>query len=68
MASAAALLHARGGTLDFLMTDVSDLERVAVVTPIGNSNHSSLSVVISVAQAVPKFCVSRKVFPKHLVN
>ena len=28
--------HARGGTLDLLMTDVSDLVRVAVVVPIGN--------------------------------
>ena len=39
--------HARGGTLDLLMTDVSDLVRVAVVAPIGNSDHSSLSAVIS---------------------
>ena len=44
--------HARGGTLDFLMTDVPDLVRVAVVAPIGNPDHSSLSVVISMAQAI----------------
>ena len=31
--------HARGGTLDLLMTDVPDLVRVAVVAPLGNSNH-----------------------------
>ena len=54
--------HARGGTLDLLMTDVPDLVRVAVVEPIGNSDHSSLSAVISMAQAVPILCVSRKVF------
>ena len=60
--------HARGGTLDLLMTDVPDLVRVAVVAPIGNSNHSSLSVVISMAQAVPNLCVSRKVFLKRQVN
>ena len=60
--------HARGGTLDLLMTDVLDLVRVAVVAPIGNSGHSSLSAVISMAQAVPNFCVSRKVFLKHQVN
>ena len=59
--------HARGGILDFLMTDVPDLIRFAVVT-IGNSDHSSLSAVISTAQAVPKLCVSRKVFLKHQVN
>ena len=59
--------HARSGTLDLLMTDVPDLARVAVVASIGNSDHSSLSVVISMAQAVPNLCVSRKVFLKHQV-
>ena len=60
--------HARGGTLDLLMTDVPDLVRVAVVAPIGNSDHSSLSAVIAMAQAVQKLCVSRKDFLKHQVN
>ena len=46
--------HARGGTLDLLMTDVPDLIRVAVVAQIGNSDHSSLSAVILMAQAVAK--------------
>ena len=59
--------HARGGILDLLMTDVPDLIRVAVVAHIGNSDHSSLSAVISTAQAVPNLCVSSKVFLKHLV-
>ena len=39
--------HARGGTLDLLMTDVPDLARVAVVAPQGRSDHSSLSKAIS---------------------
>ena len=60
--------HTRGGTLDLLMTDIIDLVRVAVVAPIGNSDHSSLSAVISMAQAVQSLCVSRKVFLKHQVN
>ena len=60
--------HARGGILDLLMTDVPDLIHVAVVAPIGNSDHSSVSVVISTAQAVPNLCVSRKAFLKHKVN
>ena len=60
--------HARGGTLGVLMTDVPDLVWVDVVAPIGNSDHSSLSAVISMAQAVPNLCVSRKVFLKHQVN
>ena len=60
--------HARGGILDLLMTDVPDLIWVAVVAPIGNSDHSWLSAVISMAQAVPILCVSKKVFLKHLVN
>ena len=53
--------HEHGGILDLLMTDVPDLIRVAVGAPIGNSDHSSLSSVISIAQAVPNLCVSRKV-------
>ena len=44
--------HARGGTLDLLMTDVPDLVRVSVVAPIGTSDQSSMSAVISMAQAV----------------
>ena len=35
---------------------------------MGNSDHSSLSAVISMAPAVPNLCVSRKVFLKHQVN
>ena len=54
--------------LVLLMTDVPDLVRVAVVAPIGNSDHSSLGEVISMAQAVPNLRVSRKVFLKHQVN
>ena len=50
------------------MTDVPDLVRVAVVAPIGNSDHSCLSVIISMAQALPNLCVSRKVFLKLQVN
>ena len=37
-----SLTHARGGTLDLLIIDVPDLVLVAVVVPIGNSDHSSL--------------------------
>ena len=60
--------HARGGTLVLLMTDVPDFVRVAVVAPIGNTDHSSRSAAILMAQAVPNLCVSRKVFLKHQVN
>ena len=60
--------HAHGGTLELLITDVPDLAQVAVVATIGNSDHSSLLAVISMAQAVPNLCVSRKVFLKHQVN
>ena len=60
--------HARCGTLYLLMTDVPDLVQVAVVAPIGNSDHSSLSAVISMAQAVPNLYGNRKVFLKHQVN
>ena len=60
--------HARGGTLYLLMTDVPDLVWDSVAAPIGNSDHSSLSAVISMAQVVSSLCVSRKVFLKHQVN
>ena len=56
-----------GGTLD-LMTDVPHLIGVAVVAPIGNSDHSPLLAVISMPQSVPNLCVSRKVFLNHQVN
>ena len=60
--------HALGGTLDLLMTEVPELVRVAVVALIANSDHSSLSAVISMAQAVLNLCASRKFFLKHQVN
>ena len=60
--------HACGGTLDLLMTDVPDLVRVAVVAPLGRSDHSSLSIAISLAKAIINSCVSRSVLLKHRVN
>ena len=59
--------HARDRTLALLVTDVRDLVPVAVVADTGNSDHSSLSAVISMAPAVPNLCVSRIVFLKHQV-
>ena len=50
------------------MTDVPNLIRVAVVAPKDNSDHSSLSAVISMAQAVSNLSVSKNVFLKHQVN
>ena len=52
--------HARCGTHDLLMTDVPDLVRVAVVAPIGNSDHSSLPLWfggLEFSQRLP-LCVS----------
>ena len=60
--------YAPGGTLDILTTDVNDLVQVVVVAPLGNSDHSSLSIAISMAQAIPNLCVSRRVHLKHRVN
>ena len=48
--------HTCGGTLDLLMTDVPDLVRVAVVAPQGSSDHLSLPIANSMAQAIPN-CV-----------
>ena len=52
--------HACGGTLDLMITNV--------VAPIGKSDHSSLSAIISMTLAVPNICGNRTVFLKHLVN
>ena len=60
--------HALSGTLDLLMTDVPDLARVPVVSPIGNSDHASLSAGILMVQTVPNLWVSGKIFLKHQVN
>ena len=60
--------HARDGTLDRLITDVPDLVWVALVALLGSSDRSSLSIAISMAQAIPNLCVSRRVLPKHRVN
>ena len=60
--------HARGGTLDLFMTDVPDLVRVAVVAPLGRSDHSSHSIAIPMAQAIHNLSVSRRVLLKHRVN
>ena len=61
-------IHECEGTLDLLKTDVPDLVRVAVVAPLGRSNHSSLSVAIATALAIPNLCVNRSVLLKHRVN
>ena len=60
--------HAHGGTLDLLMTDVPDLVWVAVVAPLSSSDHSSLSIAISMAQAIPNLCVSRRALLKNRVK
>ena len=57
--------HADGGTLNLFMTNVPDLVQVAVLAPLGRSDHSTLSIVISMAQAIPNLCVSRRVPMKH---
>ena len=41
------------------MTDVPDLLWVSVVAPIGNSDHSSLPAVFSMAQAVLNLCLEQ---------
>ena len=59
---------ARCGTFGLLIPNVHDLLRIAVVAPIGNSGHSSLSAVISMALAVPNLSLRRKCFLKLQIN
>ena len=42
-----------GGILDFLITDVSEIVRMTLVSPLGNSVYLSLSTAISMTQVVP---------------
>ena len=57
-------------SLDLPMTDVpdSDYIQIAFVASLGNSDYSSHSAVISLTQAVPNLCVSRKGFLNYRVN
>ena len=41
---------------------------MAVVAPLGRSDHSSLSIGISMAHAIPNLGVSKRVLLKHRVN
>lgn len=51
------------------MIDVSDLVWINVLSPIGNSDHLSISAVISMANAGPNMCDSyRTVFLKQQLN
>ena len=52
----------------FETTQSIKVVRVAVVAPVGNSNHSSLFAVIFMSQAVPNLFVSRKGILTHQVN
>ena len=62
------LSHSCREAPDQLITDVVDLEWVAVVAPISNSDHSSLPAVISMAKVATNLYVSRKVFLKRQIN
>ena len=66
--SVVSLTHAGDGTINLLLTDVLDLIRMTAVVPLGSSDHSSLTAVLSMAQAVPYLYFSRKVFLKYQVN
>ena len=50
------------------MTHVSDLVQMTIAAPLGDSGDASLSIVISMAQAVPNLCVRRNLFLKHQVK
>ena len=56
--------QASGGTHVLLITDVPDLAPGTVVAPLGSSEHSALTSVITTTQAVPSLSGSRIVFLK----
>lgn len=51
-----------------MMTDIPDLIRVSVASLLGNSDHSSISAVISMTRAVFLTCDKIKVFLKGRAN
>ena len=60
--------QARCKALHLLIIDIPVLVRVAVVGPLGNSDHSSLLAVISMAQAAPNLRIIMKVFIRQQIN
>lgn len=60
--------HLLGGTLDLLLTDVPDLVNVSVKAPIGGSDHSSLSIVVTTNQIAPAVTIRKRVLLKTRVN
>ena len=50
------------------MSDVPDLVRVAAATPIGNTDHSFLTAVISMSQAISNLPDNSKVILQHQVH
>ena len=45
--------HIAGNRLDLVMTDVPDIVDVIVGTPLGTSDHCSVSCLLFVEQSVP---------------
>ena len=60
--------HQFGGVLDLVMTDVPDLVDADVRAPIGNSDHSSISLQITTSQRVPDLAFSKEVYLKNRVD
>ena len=60
--------HQDGGVLDLVMTDVPELTCVKVNSPIGRSDHSHLSIYLSLRQSVPDVNIRQDVYLKTRVN
>ena len=54
--------HIAGGTLDLVLTDIPDLVKVVVGSPVGTSDHSALLMELSLNQTVPHSDIRREVY------
>ena len=60
--------HMAGNRLDLVMTNVPDVVKIWVGSPIGSSDHSYVACRLLVEQSVQEHCIRRRVRLKNRVN
>ncbi len=56
--------HLAGNRLDLVLTDVPDTVKVTTLAPLGTSDHSAISIQLSLRQNIPAYTVTKEVFLK----
>ena len=60
--------HKRGNSLNLLLTDVPGVVDLLVGSPLGNSDHFSISFPVKMGFRIPNITFSRKVYLKSHVD